>query len=164
MKHWHYSYFSGQLPQSFMRIPTTWQAPSCYILGWPKTSHRFSVTYTGNPEWTFWPTQYSTAMVIGPTEIRQDGEEDRFIINCLRLIEMRPVLRETSCCWREEWHSLWHSLQPFTVGELFHKAIFLHQPSYFWTKGSVRRCLQLSDSSLKQKSALPSLNPSEDHL
>lgn len=36
MKHWHYSCFSGQLPQRFLRISPTWQAPWCYKLGWPK--------------------------------------------------------------------------------------------------------------------------------
>lgn len=31
-KHWRYSHLSGQLPQSFMSISTTWWAPSCYVL------------------------------------------------------------------------------------------------------------------------------------
>lgn len=75
----------------------------------------------------------------------QDGEEDQLIFSCPRLFEMRPGLRETSWCWRGEWWSLQHPFQPFTVGELLHKAIFLLQPSYLWEEGMVVWCLQLSD-------------------
>ena len=29
-----------------------------YILGWPKSSFKFSHNYDEKPKWTFWPTQY----------------------------------------------------------------------------------------------------------